>query len=367
MSDQGSGADPAAGDDVRAQFTAWAEIYMPGTSPLYEALSRIVAAHDELVDLAAGVRPGQPSPNMLFGAVHMILLDGNPDTGLRRFYADLGGSAAPDAPGLEADFLAFCRQHRERLAAIIGARVTNTNEVQRCACLMPAFVEASRAFGDAPFHLVELGPSAGLNMLWDRYAYQYTAEDGTVLRAGGNRPDGLLLKCALRGEGRPCLDGTWPPVLRSRLGLERNPVDLTDPQDRLWLRALVWPEHLERAERLQRALKLAVSALPPIRQGDVLEVLPEILGALPPGEPVCVEHSFVLAQFSPDQRERLRTQLADAAAARPVLRIGYESQVTRQEAVLFLEDARTGAVTRLAFCDPHGSWLEWQAETGMRS
>ncbi|MFP4004442.1 MAG: DUF2332 domain-containing protein [Alphaproteobacteria bacterium] len=345
---------------VRAQFAAWAEVYTPGISPLYEALSRIVADHDELVDLAAGVRPGQPVPNMLFGAVHMVLLDGEADPQLGRFYPGLGGSDGPDAPGLEAAFLGFCRKHRDRLAEIIGTRVTNTNEVQRCACLMPAFVEVSRAFRGAPFHLVEIGPSAGLNLLWDRYAYRYTADDGALLSVGEEREDGLVLRCALRGEGRPALDGPWPPALSSRLGIERNPVDLTDPDERMWLRALIWPEHLERAQRLERALKLAAAGPPPVRQGDALELLPGILDALPQGEPVCVEHSFVLPQFTPEQRDRLGAQLAEAAANRPVLRIGYESQADRQEAVLFLEDAGRGALRRLAFCESHGAWLEWR-------
>ena len=35
------------------------------TSPLYRALSRTVAVHDELLDLAAGGRPGQ-YPTFLF-------------------------------------------------------------------------------------------------------------------------------------------------------------------------------------------------------------------------------------------------------------------------------------------------------------
>lgn len=346
-------------DEVRAQFIAWADIYTPGISPLYEALSRIVIRHDELLDLAGGVRPGQPAPNMLFGAVQMILLSGDSDTELRRFYPGLGGREPPEAPGLEESFLTVCRRHRERLGEIIAARVTNTNEVQRCACLMPAFVTASKVFGGVPFHLVEIGPSAGFNLLWDRYAYRYEAADGTVVSAGERRAGGLLLHCALRGAGRPRPGGSWPPPLASRLGIERHPVDLTDREERLWLRALIWPEHVERAERLERALEIAAADPPPIRRGEALSLLPEVLAALPPAEPACVEHSFVLAQFSKEERRELQDRLTHAARGRRLLRISYESQVDRPEALLRLQDLNEGTVERLAFCDSHGSWLEW--------
>jgi hypothetical protein len=357
----------AARHKVCGQFEAFAEIYTPGVSPLYEALSRIVIQQDELLDLAAGTGPGQPAPNMLFGAVQMILLGEDRDADLGRYYPSVGGRMAPDAPGLEETFLAFCRAHRARLSEIIGRRVTNTNEVRRSACLMPAYAEISRALGGAPFHLVEIGPSAGLNLIWDRYAYRYLCEDGVAFTAGDVGGSGLVLECALRGPNCPDPGASWPPPLASRIGIERNPVDLTHADDRLWLRALIWPEHRERAERLDRALTLAVSDPPPVRTGDALELLPELLGALPQGDPVCVVHSFVLYQFSPADRGLVRDCLAHAARERPVLRISYESQADRPEALLSLQDVNRKSVTRLAFCDSHGSWLEWHGSPGAPS
>lgn len=349
-------------DEIRVWFRAFAEIYTPGTSPLYEALSRIVLRHEALIDLATNIRPGQPAPNMLFGAVHMVLLQDRPKADLARFYPSLGGDATPGEPGLEDAFLAFCEEHRERLRAIIAARVTNTNEVRRSTCLMPAFVEASRLGGGAPFHLVEIGPSAGLNLIWDRYAYRYTVEGGAVLTAGRAGAAGLLLECALRGRGRPRLDPGWPPRIASRLGIERDPVNVADAQDRLWLRALIWPEHRERAERLERALALAASDPPPIRTGDALDLLPEVLAALPAGEPVCVEHSAVLYQFTAGQRRGVHDALAEAALVRPVLRVSFESRIDDPEVLLVLTDVSRDTRQDLAFCDPHGAWLEWRVE-----
>ena len=44
--------------------------------------------------------------------------------------------------------------------------------MQRCYALLPAFLACADG---RPLDLIELGPSAGLNLLWDRYAYAYEA------------------------------------------------------------------------------------------------------------------------------------------------------------------------------------------------
>ena len=67
-------------------------------------------------------------------------------------------------------FAEFCETHAAAIAAIIEARVVSTNEVRRCALLLPAFARAAARLGE-PLHLVEVGTSAGLKLLWDHYAY----------------------------------------------------------------------------------------------------------------------------------------------------------------------------------------------------
>lgn len=46
------------------------------SSPLYQQLSLKIAQDDELLALASHARRGQPVPNLLFGAVHYLLLKG---------------------------------------------------------------------------------------------------------------------------------------------------------------------------------------------------------------------------------------------------------------------------------------------------
>ena len=250
----------------REQFRAFAQIYTPGVSPLYEALSKIVLRHDSLLALVRDRRPGQPAPNMLFAAVKILVGMQGPRTKLIRYYPDLGGDLPADDPELEAAFVDFCMRHSNILRGVIEQRVTNTNEVRRSTCLMPAYMEAARHFGSAPFSLIEIGSSAGLNLNWDRYAYQYRGKDGAVLAAGDLERGGLLLECELRGEHHPGPWPDWPPVIADRCGIERDWVDLGEGEDRAWLHALIWPEHVDRIDRLARALDIA-AAHPPQTRG----------------------------------------------------------------------------------------------------
>src|SRR5579871_5112654 len=139
-------------------------------APLYEQLALGVARDDALKDLANNVRAGQPPGNILFGAVHYLLLRGA-DHPLHRFYPNLVASA--EEPGKAfPDFHDFVDKHREELLPLIRTRVTNTNEVGRSAILHAGLRVLAQEAGE-PLHLIELGPSAGLNLIWDRYAVRY--------------------------------------------------------------------------------------------------------------------------------------------------------------------------------------------------
>lgn len=325
-------------------------------APLYEQLTRGVAQDEELKQFAYGVRPGQPPANILFAAVHFLLLRGA-DHPLRRFYPNLNNGKAADArDGAFPAFKAFVTIFREELAPVIASRVTNTNEVSRSAVLHAGFRVLAKESGE-PLHLIELGPSAGLNFIWDRYGVRYI-RGGESFRAGA--PDAeLVLETELRGERLPPAGAN--PRIGSRVGLERNLVDLTRAEERDWLRALVWPDHVARFARLEMALKVHGGIRLPIYEGDALALLPEALATIPPKETACVYHSFVTYQFSDEQRVALDDLLVAASLRRPVWRLGWEGTLSG-DAPLLLHSYRDGVkITRqLANAQAHGVWLEWQ-------
>ncbi|HEY3778996.1 MAG TPA: DUF2332 domain-containing protein [Rhizomicrobium sp.] len=325
-------------------------------APLYEHLASGIARDPDLRRFADTVQAGQPPANTLFAAVHFMLLRGA-EHPLRPFYATLNGGQALDPRHAFSAFRDFVHTHRKELVRLLHTRVTNTNEVGRSAVLHAGFRALAREAG-APLHLVELGPSAGLNLLWDRYAVHYLC-DGQSIRAGA-ADSGLVLKTELRGQH-------WPPAgdaprVASRLGLEKNPVDLSNPEERDWLKALVWPDHPARFANLERALAIASREAIPIREGDALGLLPDALSEIPEQETACVYHSFVTYQFSEEQRIALDDTLIAASVRRPVWRLSMEG--TRSgDAPLLLYSYGNGLRHKrlLAFCQPHGAWIEWRA------
>jgi len=324
-------------------------------APLYEALTRGVAKDEELKDLAQSVRSGQPPANVLYAAVHYLLLRGN-DHELRRLYPNLNEeNRSHDMDQAFPLFRDFVTKNRREIASLVRSRVTNTNEVGRSALLHAGFQILARETGN-PLHLIELGPSAGLNLIWDRYRIEYRRKAETIVSGPAGAP--LTIETELRGAGKPLCGAS--PQIASRLGLERNPVDLTSAEERDWLKALVWPDHVSRFAKLERALEIASAVTLPIRSGDALELLPEALGEVPSREPVCVYHSFVTYQFSESQRSALDDFLVAASLRRPVWRLALEGSLSG-DAPLILYRYDDGKRTKrlLAQCQPHGAWIAW--------
>jgi hypothetical protein len=132
-----------------------------------------------------------------------------------------------------------------------------TNEVARSGVLMAGLLAiASRT--QQPLALYELGASAGLNLILDRYGYRLGS------RTFGPSDAGLTLAPDWTGDDPP---GASIHVA-SRRGVDLNPLDVGDRAARERLVAFVWPDQPERIARIEAALALAVADPPPIDQED---------------------------------------------------------------------------------------------------
>ncbi len=340
------------------EFRWNADRVFPDASRLYQVLARRVADDPALLALAAHAQPHQPSVQLLFAAVHYLLLR-DPDDPLSLFFADLARK-----PNTQDDpfpiFRAYSLEHAAEIAALVGTRRVQTNEVGRCALFLPGFQLIARQVEFQPCAQIEVGSSAGLNLNWEHYSYDYG--DGLVW---GDVAAPLRLRCELRGAYKPPL--TLLPDLRAaqngarplRIGIDIQPNDVNDDDAMLWLRALVWPEQLERAERLARAIALARQFPPQVVQGDALELLPTVLADIPRATPVVLFHSYVLNQFSATARLRYQELLAAHSAGRLLFDLAIEPKEWPAPLVLtrFHDGDRT--TQELAVCDQHGRWLEW--------
>ena len=121
-------------DQVRTYFRNFGLKQAPENgSPLYHALSVGVLNDPDMLRLAASCPPSQPSANLLFGAVHYLLLGGVRHP-LRDFYPDVVASEkAPRPPAQETYplFQDFVRQHTQTIRQLITTRLVQTNVVRR--------------------------------------------------------------------------------------------------------------------------------------------------------------------------------------------------------------------------------------------
>lgn len=336
--------------DLAARFRRFAEVECD-TSPLYRRLSAALAEDSQLLAFAAQTQHG-PVPLLFLAAVHYLLLNGAQHP-LARQYASLGGQMTGDP---FPDFHNFCAQYQAELEPLLATRLVQTNEVRRCVYLLPAFNYLARQFPTQPLALIEIGASAGLNLNWDHYSYDYG--DGHVYGAV-NSP--LRLTSARRGRLAPPVSSSLPAVA-TRVGLDLNPIDVRDPQAARWLRALIWPENIARAELFERAAALAHQYPPELVRGEALASLPALLRAAPREAHLCLFHSFVLYQFAPEARERFSSLLADYSTQRAMSVIGIEwFDGASPTVTLSTFEAGQRADTLLAHCHPHGEWLEWTA------
>jgi hypothetical protein len=321
-------------------------------SPLYAALALAIDGDDDLKSIAARRRKGQPPANLLLAAVHFLLLKGAAHP-LREFYSTLGGTRSGD--GVFEMFRDFVAQHRDKVQQLVETRVTNTNEVGRSAVLRAGFGALAQE-ESAPLHLIEIGPSAGLNMIWDRYGVRYLREGKPVEEVLPDAP--LILSCEFKSQALPPVHAM--PRIARRLGLELHPVDLADEDDRYWLRALVWPDQPQRLKRLDAAIGLFLQSPAEIRAGDALALLPDALAQVPPLEAVCIYHTIAIYQFSAAMRETLAEMLVTAGLRRPVWHLSFEFDGGSDYRVSLTRHRNGTARARsLGLAQPHGGWMAW--------
>ena len=211
----------------------------------------------------------------LLGGLHYLVLDGR--------------ASWDDVPRALDEHAAF-------LQAFVRERSVQTNEVQRSWMLVPCFLEIARRTGAEMFDLIELGPSAGFNLLWDRYRCVY--ERGTW---GGD--DALL---ELRGEERAPVPGELfrlAPRVRSRIGIDTEPVDVTRRDEALLLKAFVWPDQTWRLELVEQAVAAVRRERPRVIKGDAAVELPRLLRARRPDAVTLVYQTAVIGYIEPERRD----------------------------------------------------------------
>ncbi|HEY5018246.1 MAG TPA: DUF2332 domain-containing protein, partial [Streptosporangiaceae bacterium] len=206
------------GDDLTAERYLGFAAEARGRSPQYEELATVVAGDSLALGFLRSLPAAKRQPNLLFAAATYLLGESPELAALRRLVGDRAGE----------------------LTAVMLARRTQTNEAARCATLLPALAQLPQ-----PLALIEIGASAGLTLLPDRYSYDYGDRQVT-----GTDPDAPVLSCRTLG---PVPVPAQVPDVAWRAGLDLNPLDVTADDDVRWLECLLWPGEAGRPERLAAA------------------------------------------------------------------------------------------------------------------
>jgi hypothetical protein len=274
-------------------------------------------------------------------------------------YLVLTGVAPHALDGDPEPFLEALVAHAAELTEFIGTQGIQTNETQRCVGLLPCFLTIAARTG-LPLELLELGPSAGLNLLVDRYRYTY--------RNGSFGPDDALLDFTAdeRGSSVPAALFESSLVIRRRRGIDLAPVDVTTEKGRSLLRSFLWPGRDDRVARLEAAFATLAreESKPELIQGDYVELLPRLLADRPADAVTVVFQTASTGYLSAADRASLRDSLEAAGAdGRPLALVSTRADEERDhdhddswelELRVWPEPARLAA-----FIDFHGNWLEW--------
>jgi hypothetical protein len=284
-------------------------------------------------------------PLRLFGAVHYLVLSGVAPSALSGRWQDFGAALA---------------DHEETLRVRLAVHGVQTNEVQRCTFLVPALRAAAAETG-LPLELLELGPSAGLNLLADRYRCVYA--NGVA----GPSNARLELRCDERDGTVPAdlLDGEL--LVGRRRGIDLAPVDATTEDGYLLLRSFLWPGLEERVARLDAAVATLreASERPELIEGDYVRLLPELLAQRPADALTVVFDTFSTVYLPLDVAGGLGEALEAAGSdGRPLGWLSvrrWDERTGPPEEGFELELRVWPGPSRLAaYVDPHGNWLDWR-------
>jgi hypothetical protein len=332
-----------------------------GTSPLYERVAVALSESDEALRAIETAPARKRQPAVILAALHDLALAGRAPA-LAAAYAAADGEAAAAAA---VDTLL---RMTGPVVAIAARRQLRPNETGRGAVLYPAIAEAARRAGAIAVGLIDVGCSAGLNLSVDRVGITYS--NGQSL---GEPSSPVQLSSSVVGD-RPIPARAMPEVV-ARVGVDLDPLDVTDADDARWLRACLWPDQPERAARLEAEMALAAAANPLLLQGDPVEMVADAFARVPADALPVVTTTWALSRFPPGRRLRFLHRLDEAAAGRAVAWVSVEG-VGAAPAIPTLGDRRASghSIIGLAVfgqsalraeaigrCWSQGRWLAWLA------
>lgn len=318
---------------IARRYQRFATTEAQGSSPIYEDLALAVAGSPELLTFLAALPFERRQPNLFLGAVRHI------------------GGVPRDGKELHE----IVRADGARIRGVMQSRTTQTNEPARCAVLLPILARLPQ-----PLALIEVGASAGLCLLADRYSYDY----------GRYRIEAPQSTHTI-APTFPCIASAATPlpiaqpVIAWRSGLDLNPLDVNSATEMAWLETLVWPGQEHRAQRLRAAIETARVDPPKIHRGDLLSDLAALASTAPRNTQLVIFHTASLAYVASQ---------ADRDAFASIVRRTGAVWISNEAPSVFPEMAQIAPPPSspghfllavdgkpVAWTGPHGQSIDWFA------
>ncbi len=354
--------------EIAAMFHEFAES-VSARAPFYADIAHAIGDDSEPTVRSLLDRAPQPQqrPVLLLAAIHYLVLQ-HQNTALSQLYPSVTGTphvASLDRNELTADLHEFCDTYRDELGDLVRTRPTQTNDISRSALLRLALALQPVIENST---LIDVGCSAGLNLHLDAYHCTFTAENGSWITSAGDTA-APALRCSVRAEAPPDVEiGTFA----GRIGFDPHPIDV-DTNDAIWLLACVWPDQLDRIERLKKAVAWAKAHPVDLRTADALAALTEIEEMR--DDHLTIVNSWVLSYLSLDDQHLYRQRLEALGRRRNLTWVYLEQPSTtpalqhNQQIARDPQRSELTAVTRIDWNDgnshtrhlgtmhPHGYWF----------
>ncbi len=335
-------------------FRVFADHSLKGYAPRYEAMVRAAADNDEVIALVAAAPPEAHVPNNLHAAARYLTLSGVDHP--------LAAAYEPEFEGdIGAMFCDLVLAHPDEIAALLATRYVQTNEVNRTAAIAPLLNLIAHRTGSS-LALIDVGCSAGLNLLLDRYRIDLGAAmlgpvDARLHLVAENRGTEPIAEAA---------DIAW------RRGVDRNPIDVTNLDEARWLESLVWPDHPERLSRLRAAIAEAQADPPSLVRAHAVAGVTAALRDAPADLHAVIVTTWVVFYFDADLRRAFEAAILGAdrptawlamemAGVVPGVDLPPQPEGEGEVSVMTLVTGGAGRpATRefLGFTHPHGAWVD---------